>query len=286
MSAETCERRLQPFTTRTQADRLRYERGVEIDSRRSARDPFVNLCSHLDSFRRRVGRGLASARGRDRRRQRQDSAARVLLAESQPLAGAALAAEHRAPRVVDAADERGELHQRGRPFQRGQPGAALEDPRLVETLRQRGITLDLCPTSNMQSGTVPDLASHPVTRLHREGVSVTVSTDDRTVSQTDLSSELAAVALATDMTPDELAGWVEARGEPPYRTGQVLAGVCWYIMEPAKMAAAFGWRNVLTNSAKVANIIGGYRLHPILRRTEVCIEEAVTGRLPAGARTA
>lgn len=82
---------------------------------------------------------------------------------------------------------------------------ALEDPRLVETLRQRGITLDLCPTSNMQSGTVPDLASHPVTRLHREGVSVTVSTDDRTVSQTDLSSELAAVALATGMTPDELA---------------------------------------------------------------------------------
>jgi hypothetical protein len=66
--------------------------------------------------------------------------------------------------------------------------------------------------------------------------------------------------------------------------GQVLSGTCWYIMEPAKMAAAFGWRNVLTNSAKVANIIGGYRLHPILRRTEACVEAAVTGRLPAAAR--
>ena len=64
--------------------------------------------------------------------------------------------------------------------------------------------------------------------------------------------------------------------------GQVLSGTCWYIMEPARMAAAFGWRNVLTNSAKMANIIGGYRLHPILRRTAVCIEAAVTGRLPAG----
>jgi hypothetical protein len=61
----------------------------------------------------------------------------------------------------------------------------------------------------------------------------------------------------------------------------VLAGTCWYIMEPGRMAATFGWRNVLTNSAKLANIIGGYRLHPILRRTEVCLEAAVTGRLPA-----
>ncbi|HEV8309985.1 MAG TPA: aconitase X catalytic domain-containing protein [Methylomirabilota bacterium] len=66
--------------------------------------------------------------------------------------------------------------------------------------------------------------------------------------------------------------------------GHVLAGVCWYIMEPGRMAAAFGWKNVLTNSAKVANIIGGYRLHPILRSTAVCVEAAVTGRLPAEGR--
>ena len=56
--------------------------------------------------------------------------------------------------------------------------------------------------------------------------------------------------------------------------------------EPGKRGAAFGWANVLTNSAKVANIIGGYRLHPILRRTDICIEAAVTGRLPAEGRLA
>jgi hypothetical protein len=68
--------------------------------------------------------------------------------------------------------------------------------------------------------------------------------------------------------------------------GRILAGTCWYIMEPARMAAAFGWRNVLTNSAKMANILGGYRLHPILRRTEICVEAAVAGRLPAEGRLA
>ncbi len=62
--------------------------------------------------------------------------------------------------------------------------------------------------------------------------------------------------------------------------GQVFAGTCWYIMEPARMAATFGWRSVLTNSAKMANVLGGYRLAPILRRTETCIEAAVSGRLP------
>lgn len=90
-----------------------------------------------------------------------------------------------------------------------------------------------------------------------------------------------ALLVTTNFANRELAsrlGYVQAIEDAG---GQVLAGVCWYIMEPAKMAAAFGWRNVLTNSAKIANIIGGYRLHPILRRTEVCVEAAVAGRLPA-----
>ena len=82
---------------------------------------------------------------------------------------------------------------------------ASTDPPLMDVLRTRDVTLDLCPTSNVQTGVVPNLAAHPVTELHRSGVSVTVSTDDRTVSGTTLSGELAAVAVATGMTPDELA---------------------------------------------------------------------------------
>lgn len=93
-----------------------------------------------------------------------------------------------------------------------------------------------------------------------------------------------ALIVTTNFANRELAsrlGYVKAIEDAG---GQVLAGVCWYIMEPAKMAAAFGWRNVLTNSAKLANIIGGYRLHPILRRTDVCVEAAIAGRLPAQGR--
>jgi predicted aconitase len=61
--------------------------------------------------------------------------------------------------------------------------------------------------------------------------------------------------------------------------GLVLVGVCFYLMAPGAMRERFGWRNVLTNSAKLANIISGYRYHPIFRRTATCIEAAVAGRL-------
>lgn len=61
--------------------------------------------------------------------------------------------------------------------------------------------------------------------------------------------------------------------------GIVLVGVCFYLMGAGEMRERFGWSNILTNSAKLANIIGGYRYHPIFRRTAVCIEAAVKGRL-------
>jgi predicted aconitase len=88
-----------------------------------------------------------------------------------------------------------------------------------------------------------------------------------------------ALLITTNFANRELAarlGYVKTIEDAG---GQILSGACWYIMEPAKMAAAFGWKNVLTNSAKMANIIGGYRLHPILRRTNACVDAAVTGRL-------
>ena len=82
---------------------------------------------------------------------------------------------------------------------------AIDDPSLLELLRTRGITLDLCPTSNVQAGLFPDLASHPLAALHRAGVSVTISTDDRTVTGMTLTEEMARTASALDLSSAELA---------------------------------------------------------------------------------
>ena len=82
---------------------------------------------------------------------------------------------------------------------------AIEDPALVETLRAHDVTLDLCPTSNVQAGIVPGIARHPLARLHRLGVSVTCSTDDRVVSATSLTDELVRTAQSLRLTRGELA---------------------------------------------------------------------------------
>jgi adenosine deaminase len=68
------------------------------------------------------------------------------------------------------------------------PGA-IDDVELMAELRARGITLDLCPTSNVQAGIVPSVAAHPLARLYRAGVPVSLSTDDSTVSDILLSEE-------------------------------------------------------------------------------------------------
>ena len=79
---------------------------------------------------------------------------------------------------------------------------AIEDPALLDLLRARDVTLDLCPTSNVQAGIVPSLAEHPLAALHRAGVSVTISTDDRTVTGISLSEELARTADALGLSTD------------------------------------------------------------------------------------
>lgn len=82
---------------------------------------------------------------------------------------------------------------------------AAWDPELLAFLRARNITLDLCPTSNVQAAVVRSLADHPISALHRAGVSVTISTDDRTVSSITLSEELARCVTDAGLSRSELA---------------------------------------------------------------------------------
>jgi predicted aconitase len=60
----------------------------------------------------------------------------------------------------------------------------------------------------------------------------------------------------------------------------ILEGVCFYILQNlSPMRVANGWANMVSNSAKIVNIIGAHRFNTILRRTEDCVEIACSGRL-------
>ena len=59
----------------------------------------------------------------------------------------------------------------------------------------------------------------------------------------------------------------------------VLRGVCFYQMYARELGRANGWTNLLSNSAKLVNIVAGYGYRPVLATTEACIEAAVRGRM-------
>ncbi|HEX7183504.1 MAG TPA: adenosine deaminase [Thermoanaerobaculia bacterium] len=83
---------------------------------------------------------------------------------------------------------------------------AVEDPSLVEELRDRGIPLEVCPTSNLCLGIVPDMASHPFDRLYRSGCQVTVHSDDPAFFSTNLTREYLRLHQAFGYSAAELAG--------------------------------------------------------------------------------
>ena len=61
--------------------------------------------------------------------------------------------------------------------------------------------------------------------------------------------------------------------------GVVLEGVCFYQMHARVLAEANGWRTLMTNSAKLVNIIAGYGYEPALAPMQRCVEAAVSGRI-------
>jgi adenosine deaminase len=66
---------------------------------------------------------------------------------------------------------------------------AIEDPAVIDLLLSRGIPLEVCPTSNVQTSTVASYADHPLPRLLALGLAVTLNTDDPSISGIDLAHE-------------------------------------------------------------------------------------------------
>ena len=78
---------------------------------------------------------------------------------------------------------------------------AIEDDALVALLVERGIPLGVCPTSNIALKVYSSMEAHPVDRLRRAGVRISINTDDPSLLGTNLRREY-AIARAS-------YGWTE-----------------------------------------------------------------------------
>ncbi len=76
--------------------------------------------------------------------------------------------------------------------------------RLAHFLRDRRIPLEVCPTSNVNTGVVNSIAEHPIDQLINLRFRVTLNTDNRLMSGVSMSSEMAALVDAFDYGWDRL----------------------------------------------------------------------------------
>ena len=84
----------------------------------------------------------------------------------------------------------------------------LLDPELMKELARRQVALEICPSSNVCMGETPSMAEHPLPKLMREGVIVTINSDDPPMFNTTLTGEYLAVADAFGFGEDDFVRFV------------------------------------------------------------------------------
>ena len=86
---------------------------------------------------------------------------------------------------------------------------SVEDPKLMEHLREKNIPLEICITSNVQTGSVASLAAHPIRQLYDAGVPIVLNTDDPALFGCTLTSEYELARRQFGFTERELAELAE-----------------------------------------------------------------------------
>jgi aminodeoxyfutalosine deaminase len=76
--------------------------------------------------------------------------------------------------------------------------SAAQDPALMAHLAEKGIALEVCPTSNVRTRAVPSIEEHPLPVLVAAGVPVTINSDDPPMFGTTLNEEYAVASRLLD----------------------------------------------------------------------------------------
>lgn len=78
-----------------------------------------------------------------------------------------------------------------------------QEPELMKIIKERNIHLEICPTSNVQSGVYDEYSDHPVKKILGYGISAGINTDARTLSNITLSEEYRRLAETFGFTASD-----------------------------------------------------------------------------------
>jgi adenosine deaminase len=86
----------------------------------------------------------------------------------------------------------------------GHATRAEEDPALIDLLAERQIALELCPLSNVATGSIKRIENHPVRRYMDRGLNISINTDDPGMFHNAMAEEYAVLMEHFDFTGDEI----------------------------------------------------------------------------------
>ncbi len=94
---------------------------------------------------------------------------------------------------------------------------SVEDSRALRLLREKNVTLEVCPTSNIQTGIVRRVWHHPLRDLLALNIPVSINTDDPSVSDTTLTDEYRIAMLAMGLTLKQIKRSIITAAEASFR---------------------------------------------------------------------
>jgi aminodeoxyfutalosine deaminase len=124
--------------------------------------------------------------------------------------------------------------------------ATMNDPSVMNFLAERGVTLELCPTSNIRTGALAGqigkpsarIEEHPLKMFFERGLQITLSTDDPAMFETTLLEEYAQAASKIGMSASSLLRVVEMGFQNAFAT---VASKAAYLKSMREITAKFGF---------------------------------------------
>jgi len=79
----------------------------------------------------------------------------------------------------------------------------FEDPEVVALVKEKGVTLEMCPTSNAQTRVIDNMSEYPLMKYLDDGIKVTLNTDDMGIEGTTLANEYRIMEEYFNLSPEQ-----------------------------------------------------------------------------------
>ena len=93
------------------------------------------------------------------------------------------------------------------------------DPAVIALVRERGVAIEICPSSNVHTGSISSVANHPVLRMLHEGLTVVPCCDNSLLSQTSTMDEYNKLRDDAGVSDDQLVAVRQAAHTAAFPVG-------------------------------------------------------------------